>query len=443
MSELLKTKLHTKPISWFIELQNEGVLNLSPGFQRKSVWSEKDRCKLMISIFEGFPVPSVFLYKREHEDGSDVFDVLDGKQRLESIFGYCKAKKFARKGYDVKFHFEDDPNYGDRPYLWQWRHLSEDAQYRVLNYKIQVVEVSGELDAIRDLFVRINSTGKKLTQQEQRHAKYVNSEILSEAERLARKLRRHLTADRVITKAQIDRMKDTELVTELLISFYQGGSINKKAAVDMAMSGGAPHLGSLGKAAREIETCYKIARTILPDIKTTRYRNISEFYSLLMTIRRLREEGRDLTDRQDQVRAAAMLKRLSNKANQVQEDRRALNARLKVTPLVRDYLMAVEQSADAKQQRNKREKILCDILGPLFNSQRDPLRRFTMQQRQLIWASNANAKCPGTKTRKCGKVLSWDDFHADHIKPWSKGGATDIANAKALCPNCNASKGNR
>ncbi|MEX0613195.1 MAG: DUF262 domain-containing protein, partial [Pirellulales bacterium] len=38
-----------------------GHLNLEPGFQRKSVWTLRDRRKFIESVLEQFPVPSIFL----------------------------------------------------------------------------------------------------------------------------------------------------------------------------------------------------------------------------------------------------------------------------------------------------------------------------------------------------------------------------------------------
>jgi uncharacterized protein DUF262/HNH endonuclease len=442
MTRRLKTKLYQKPLSWFMELHKDEILNLNPGFQRKSVWSDNDRKKLIQSVLDGYPVPSVFLYKRQDDQGIDIYDVLDGKQRIESIFRFCRARKFSRQSFSVKYHFEDNRDWGDRVYPWEWKELCKyDYDSRILNYRMQVVEVSGDLDAIKDLFVRINSTGKKLTNQERRHASYVNSPVLTESEIIAKKLRKKMKQDRIISTVQILRMKDIELIAELIISFHLGGSINKKAAVDAAMSGSAYHLSSLRKAGREVQRAYKVAQQILPDIKTTRFRNVSEFYTLLMVIRHLSEDGRNLSNSSDQYKAAALLRRLSCEARRVQEERKKVRSGMKVSPVIRDYLMAVEQSADAASQRRKREQIVIDIIGPLF-SHRDEHRRFTIQQRELIWAQRTNPKCPGTKTRKCNKVLTWDDFHADHIKPWSKGGPTDIANAQALCSTCNISKGN-
>ena len=42
----------------------------------------------------------------------------------------------------------------------------------------------------------------------------------------------------------------------------------------------------------------------------------------------------------------------------------------------------------------------------------------------------------------CKKPFSIKEMHADHIKPWSKGGITDLSNGQMLCTTCNLSKSN-
>ena len=78
---------HPKPQS-ILTLKNlyeHGHLNLEPGFQRQSVWIERDRAKLIDSILRNYPLPAIFLY-RNQKDGEIIYDVIDCKQRLESIF---------------------------------------------------------------------------------------------------------------------------------------------------------------------------------------------------------------------------------------------------------------------------------------------------------------------------------------------------------------------
>src|ERR1035441_8911348 len=91
-SNTITYKTTTKNILDLLNLYTHGNLNLSPGFQRQSVWKERDRANLIDSMLRNYPLPAIFLYKRE-EDGELVFDVIDGKQRLESICALVGAMR--------------------------------------------------------------------------------------------------------------------------------------------------------------------------------------------------------------------------------------------------------------------------------------------------------------------------------------------------------------
>lgn len=70
----------------------------------------------------------------------------------------------------------------------------------------------------------------------------------------------------------------------------------------------------------------------------------------------------------------------------------------------------------------------------------DPIRMFSMEQRQLGFA-RAEGRCemggwiPFTRCRRKAE-------HGDHWIPWSKGGATDMDNFVAACSTCNIRKSN-
>lgn len=63
-----------------------------PGFQRNYVWDMKRASKLIESIIIGLPIPQIFLY----EEGRNSFLVIDGQQRLMSIYYFIK-QRFPRK----------------------------------------------------------------------------------------------------------------------------------------------------------------------------------------------------------------------------------------------------------------------------------------------------------------------------------------------------------
>ena len=105
MSEPLRYEYGDKTVLELRSLQENGHLNLEPGFQRKSVWTDSDRRKLIGSILDGYPVPSIFLYHRDDDQGMPVYDVVDGKQRLETIFMYTRTRGFMKQGFPVRHRF--------------------------------------------------------------------------------------------------------------------------------------------------------------------------------------------------------------------------------------------------------------------------------------------------------------------------------------------------
>jgi uncharacterized protein with ParB-like and HNH nuclease domain len=100
----LTHKTTTKSVLDLANLYESDHLNLEPGFQRRSVWKERDRAKLIESILRNYPLPAIFLYRRE-EGGKLVYDVIDGKQRLESIFMFMGAM---RGRYEARAQLSDD-----------------------------------------------------------------------------------------------------------------------------------------------------------------------------------------------------------------------------------------------------------------------------------------------------------------------------------------------
>lgn len=433
MSNGLRATFGEKDIMTFRMLQEQGHLNLSPGFQRKSVWSMADRRKLIQTILDGYPIPSIFLYCRE-DDGALVYDVLDGKQRLETIFRFIRAEGFKRAGFDVRYQFAED----EKAYAYNWKDLERWGKVPgFLSYKIQVVEVDGEFGDIVDLFVRINSTGKALTSAEKRSAKYYDSPFLKDALRLAKRHRGYLTEQQIVRPGQVARMKDVELMSELLASVNSGGPINKKAAVDRAVGNTPVHGQTLKKVSAEVTTVMNLLKKMFPDLRSTRFRNIAELYTLFMVVWEMDHQKLILGDRKRNAIADKLLRRLSNGVDEVREMQARLRTARRAPRIYVDYLLTVQQSTDTISQRKRRAEIVRGIFGGLFE-RKDTRRTFSPEQRRLLWNSEEKKNCS-----QCGQPLTWLNFQADHVKAYAKGGKTSLVNAALICSSCNPSKGAR
>jgi hypothetical protein len=102
------------------------------------VWTQKDRQKLIDSVLRNYPIPAIFLYRRE-ENGEIIYDVVDGKQRLETFLmymGFIRGNQFSAK---VQLPDKDERE------LIDWKTLLRKAkQHLLMGYKITAIEVNGE-----------------------------------------------------------------------------------------------------------------------------------------------------------------------------------------------------------------------------------------------------------------------------------------------------------
>ena len=192
----------TQDISWFLDLYDKDQLNLDPPYQRRSVWSPRDRRYFIDTILNNYPAPPIFLHKTLDENGRSTYHVVDGKQRLQTIIMFR----------DNKLAIPDD--FSDVTLRKKkWKDLEKATRERFWNY-ILIVEMlpdTGEA-AIRNTFERINRNSRQLTPQEMRHAKYDGWFI--------RAVEKEATADEwrefgVVTTARAKRMADSQFISEL------------------------------------------------------------------------------------------------------------------------------------------------------------------------------------------------------------------------------------
>lgn len=85
--------------------------------------------------------------------------------------------------------------------------------------------------------------------------------------------------------------------------------------------------------------------------------------------------------------------------------------------------------------------VVLTIVAAVINARdvrrRDPVRRFTRQQRREGMA-RAGGQCEmeAAFRRRCSRPAE----HGDHFYPWSKGGSTSVQNFAAACAQCNRAK---
>ncbi len=430
--EKFQVKFGTKTIDEFTRLYEDEKLNLNPGFQRNSVWSVGDRKKLIESILQNFPVPSIFLFRR-HDRGI-CYDVLDGKQRLEAVLKFQGLRGIPGKRFEVKGISQIT---GEEEML-DWAKLRRtNRDHQISGYEFQTVEVTGELNQIIDLFVRINSTGKSLTSAEKRKAKFWNSEFLKRAAQLAERRRAYFEKHGLLTNSQMSRMKHVELLSELMASIQAGGLIDKKKALDAAVEGKVIAASKVQRLAGDVARTLTLLEKVFPEFGETRFRNAADYYSLFMTVWQLDVEKAILTDRKRNHEAQALLIRLDAGVARVREQLRKAKGAAANQKVYADYLLAVQSDTDSLAQRQRRQQILTKLFEGIFD-RRDDRRLFNSEQRRILWHSDERKRCS-----HCNTSLTWKNFTVDHTKAYAEGGRTALSNASLMCQSCNSRFGKR
>jgi 5-methylcytosine-specific restriction endonuclease McrA len=428
----IRYNAQTRTVQDLVHLFQDRQLNLNPGFQRESVWSHRDRAKLVDSILRRYPIPAIFLHET-HKDGSIVYHVIDGKQRIESIFrfmGVIRGGVFSAKTILPA---------GDAEEIVTWQMLKRrHAQHRLEGYQLQVIFVEADdLSQIIELFVRINSTGRALNRQEKAHAKFYRSHFLKRATNLAETLSPRLVYNRVLSENQISRMKHVELISELMLSVHYGDVIHKKRVLEEAMSEKGLPPRAVERALNATRLAFNRTLRMFPNLRETRFCQVSDFYTLVLLVHKLEREHCILTKPSRNRIAAALLSEFGAAVDGL----RHLQKRLERIPadmdLYRSYLQTVLEGTDTSQNRKGREKILVGLFGSLFE-RKDPWRIFTSEQRRVIWQSNKKKLCIF-----CRKPVGWENFTIDHVLPHSRGGRTALVNAALAHKSCNSSAGDK
>lgn len=199
----------TYDVTWFLDLHEKGQLDLDPTYQRRSVWTPKDRRYFVDTVMSQFPAPPVFLHKTYDERGRATYHVVDGKQRLKTIIDFSENR------------IRIPDTIGDIGLRGFWfKDLEQEVKQGFWNYEI-VVEMLPDVSPalVREIFERINRNSRKLNSQELRHAKYDGWFVsLAESEADSSEWR----TLGVASAARSNRMADVQFISELLLVTIEG-----------------------------------------------------------------------------------------------------------------------------------------------------------------------------------------------------------------------------
>jgi hypothetical protein len=280
-------------VAWFHDLRMRGLLNLDPPYQRRSVWSQRFKDYFVDTVLLNYPAPAIFLYEEMSPEGRSVYQVVDGKQRLTSLFEFI----------DGAFPVSDKTSFDGLKGQY-FKRFNDDDKRRFWSYQFLVEYIPKDDEKlIDDIFERINRNVAKLTPQELRHAKY-DGAFISAAERLALWMAETIGDDfpRLASQSR-SQMKDVELVALLLLLTEAGPQNYSQADLDAAFSSRDDEWEKATEVENIFQQTIRSIKDILDvkdvlklpfatlDLRGSRLRNQTDFYSLYGAMSELKQNN--------------------------------------------------------------------------------------------------------------------------------------------------------
>jgi len=264
MSKFLNTTNRT--VVWFKKAND---LQMTPPFQRNPVWTLPQKSYLIDSILNGFPIPEIYMQEFVDDGGNERHIVIDGQQRIRACLEFVEGR------YDIKE--DESPSWGGMGF----DDLSSEDKKKIFGYTF-LVRVLPEMsdDDIRGIFQRLNKNVVALNAQELRQATYWGPFLLTMQE-IANYS--YWSTTGIFTPLNIRRMMDIEYVSEISIAVLHGHQ-NKKETVDKYYQEYEEDFDQKDELIEIVQRVLFELEQLLPDIKNTRWKKKSDFYSLFMIL---------------------------------------------------------------------------------------------------------------------------------------------------------------
>jgi Protein of unknown function DUF262/Putative DNA-binding domain len=170
MSELVSQPTSVQSVyTWY----TEDKLYVNRRYQRKLVWTLEEKQKLIESILKRYPVPAILIAERDGFPGT--YEIIDGLQRLQAIVSFIEMSFFTLEGkyFDLNY-FPTAKSRADEGLFTPSEaklSLSQREVSTLLDYTLALSVMRNTTEAeVNDVFDRINTFGRRLSDQERRQS---------------------------------------------------------------------------------------------------------------------------------------------------------------------------------------------------------------------------------------------------------------------------------
>lgn len=398
---------------------HKGRLNIQPSYQRHYVWDAKKASQLIESILLGIPIPIIYL--AEDKDGH--VNVIDGQQRLTSLFSFIDGKFPSGKVFKLTGLNAFTELKGKT-----FKELSDAQQSTIEEYPLRTITFTKDSDPELqyEIFSRLNTGSVALNDQELRNCIYRGpfNDALKEMAEYSE------FRDLLGLKAAHPRMKDVELVLRFL-SFYRKTYINYAS----------PSKSFLNDMMRE---CQYVGETDLKKMREAFKRAVLNAKALLgeHAFRRFHiGNGNEVDGYWDakiinislyEVTMDSMARIDSNVLMRHLDELREAIISLMTTD--QEFVLSISRASADKIAVQSRFKMWNKMIDDIIQNDTAQPRCFPYELKKKLF--DANPVCA-----ICGQQISCiDDAAVDHIEQYWAGGKTVPENARLTHRYCNCAR---
>lgn len=308
-----------------------GTLIPRPDFQRRLVWANKHKVAFIQTVLDGLPFPEIYIAAGEVnlESGEGKEILVDGQQRITTLYQY----------------FVDSADLKYESGLVPYAKLETGQQEAFLEYEVVIRDLGKlEIDIIKTVFQRINSTNYSLNAIEIHNSRYDGA-----IKKYAEELSEHAFFEnhRVFTNNDIKRMRDLGftllLITTMLSTYY-----NLEEEFEEFLIRFNEEFPDKDELNSNINSLLELIESLNFDDKSRVFKK-TDLFTLLVELHRAKyKEGKNL----DKEKLEAELKKFYKLIEEKDQD-----------ATVQEYSKLVLQGTNNRSGRIARGKIIAQVIN--------------------------------------------------------------------------------
>ncbi len=376
------------------------------------IWSGEDKKYLIDSILKGFDIPKIYL----RQLANHTFEIVDGQQRLDTVWKF-RDDKITLAG-EISGREFDGKQFSDLPPA---------AAQTFLDYEFDVVALK-EFDdeRVREMFMRLQR-GKPLNPAERLNAfpgeivpamrELGNNVFFKRVNFSLRRYHSYLIAARMIALQYGLQHYDTlgDVGPDRLYSFF---TEKKNTGMDSV-------------ECQAVKQNLDLLANIFPSQKEELSSEVwvINLYMLVAFLRRhyaIKGRGPEI---------GSFYSSFWDEAEALRE----MDTEPRTYRITKDFVLANSSGTGNKDRLETRMKeLVSNFIDRTPELELlDPTRYFNQFEKIVIY-KRGNGVCA-----ECHEPVSWNEYEADHVKPWTLGGKTTLDNAQLLCREHNRAKGSK